>query len=91
MAVPAEQVISFKGRKFKIHNVGYTGVAATFSVDQSATGVALVEPVSGGPTLTLGSASSGLKTVTAAAGGVGLNSSITVIVVHGASISTSKP
>lgn len=92
MAVPAEQVISFKGRKFTIHNVGYnSGVATTFSVDQSATGVALVEPVSGGPTLTLGSASSGLKTVTAAAGGVGLNNAITVIVVHGASISTSKP
>lgn len=90
MAAPSEQVISFNGRQFKIHSVGYLGAATTFSVDQSATGVFIVEPVSGGPSVSLGSASVGLKTVTVAAGGSGLSGNVTVIVVHGASISASK-
>ena len=91
MPTPSEQVISFNGRKFKIHRVPYSGAAATFDTDQSATGASVIEPVSSAPSVSLGSASNGLITVTVAAGSVVDGAAVTVVVVHGASISTSKP
>ena len=90
MPTPSEQVISFNGRKFKIHRVPYSGVAATFDTDQSATGVSVIEPVSGAPSVSLGTAASGVKTVTVATGPTVDGAAVTVVVVHGASISTSK-
>lgn len=79
-----------EGRQFAVHNVPYSGSQETFSVDQSATSAVLVEPASGGPTVTLGSASGGLKVVTIASGGTGLNNTATVVVAHGTKIAGAK-
>ena len=91
MATPAEKFILFQGRNFKIHSVPYSGGAAsTFSVDQSATAVAVLEPASSQPTITLAAASGGLKVVTLAAGGTDLGGAVTVVIAHGITISSSK-
>ncbi len=91
MATPSESFVLFNGRNFKFHSVPYSGGAAsTFSVDQSATAVAVVEPAANQPSLTLAAGSGGLKVVTVAAGGDDLGGAVTIVVAHGVSISSSK-
>jgi hypothetical protein len=91
MSVPTEKFVSFEGRNFKLHSVPYDGSTTTFKTDQSATAVAVIEPASSQPTVSLGAADSDfLKTVTVAAGGQSLGGAITVIIAHGLTIASRK-
>lgn len=88
-ALSDKNVFAF-GTNYVLHSVPYSGQATTFSVDQSASSVAVVDP-SGGPTATLGSASSGLKTVTLAAGGANIGGRVVVVTAHGTHVGSAKP
>ncbi len=91
MAILSEHIVEFSGRFYKISRVSYGGIATTFLVDQSASGVAVIEPVSGAPSVSLGSASTTTfqKTVTLAAGGS--SGTVTVITTHNGTPAGSKP
>lgn len=77
------------GTKFAFHRVPYSGSSTTFQVDQSATVASCIWPASG-PTPTLGSASSGLKTVTLAAGGQNSGGFVVIVTAHGKSVGSNK-
>ena len=91
MSIVAEQAVSAFNRNYKFTRVNYTGTAVTFLVDQSATAVAVVEPASGAPAVTLSAADANFeKTVTLAAGSSG--TVVTVVTAHsGGTIASSKP
>lgn len=90
MASRGDKVITFGGQTFVLSIVPYNGKATTFSLDQTAVAVAVAAPTSG-PTLTLGSASNGTKTVTVARGGQNIGGVIYVISSHGKGVSSFKP
>lgn len=73
------------GRAFSLHLVDYDGTATTFQVDASARAGAAIAPASG-PTVTLGSASAGLITVTLAAGGSHTGGKVVVAIWHGGGV-----
>jgi hypothetical protein len=94
MAIPtSETTFQFAGTFYKLSKVPYSGVATDFKVDQSAVSAVLLEPASGGPTVTLGAADSSFeKTVNIAAGGTNEGGTVTVISAHtGSTLSSSKP
>lgn len=74
------------GRAFTFHEADYDNVAgSTFSVDASARTAVCVVPASG-PSVTLGSASAGLKTVTLAAGGASVGGKVVICCWHGGGV-----
>jgi hypothetical protein len=79
------------GRPYGLARVEYTGAAATFLVDQSASAVASIEPSSSAPAATIASGDSNFeKTVTLAAGSPA--AVVTVAIAYsGGTISSSKP
>ncbi len=86
-----ELVITFKGLVYKIWSVRYDATVTTFTVNMSTTGISVVEPVSGGPAVSLGSSSNGEKTATIAAGGSAKgDGTITIVTVHGTTVSGSS-
>lgn len=90
MPILSETVIEAFGQNYKISRVSYSGSSSTFLVDQSATGVAVISPVSGGPSVSIGSADSNFeKTVTLAAGGA--SGTVTVIITHSGTVASTKP
>ncbi len=91
MSILSEHVVEFSGKFYKISRVAYTGNSTTFLVDQSASSVAVLEPASGVPSASLGSASSTTfqKTVTLAAGSVA--ATVTVITAHNGTPAGTKP
>ena len=92
MAIPnGEQAFEAFGRFYKIVRINHSsGADTTFLVDQSASAVAVIEPASGGPTASLGSADANFeKTVTLTGGAAGLT---TVVIAHaGGTIASTKP
>jgi hypothetical protein len=78
------------GGNFVFHKIPYSGVSTTFDVDQSAVVATCVSPASG-PSASLGTASSGIITVTLAAGGADTSGSVIIVTAHGKSIASSKP
>lgn len=81
MAIPlAETVMEFAGTFYKITKVAYVGASMTFQVDATAISSTSVMPASGAPAASLGSASSGEKAVTLAAGSA--SATVTVVTVH---------
>jgi hypothetical protein len=87
MAILGESVVRVFGANYVFLRCGYAGLADSVTVDQGATKVTVVSPASGGPTLTLGSASStGTKTVTIAAGGLNAGGAIVILVNGGKSV-----
>ena len=100
-AVPnGEKNFTFNGRNFKVFSVYYNGSSTSVFLDQSATSVSVIEPASGGPSLTLGASTDGgnsaptpdfAKEVTLAAGAsTGPGGSVTIVAAHGASVGGTK-
>lgn len=85
MASMDSAVVKAFGKAFTFHQVDYDGSATTFQVDASARAGASIAPASG-PTVTLGSAASGLKTVTLAAGGSHTGGKVVVVIWHGGGV-----
>jgi hypothetical protein len=73
--------------RYTFNRIGYRGVQTTFDTDQSAIAAVAVFPASG-PTCTVGSASSGLKTVTVAAGGANSAGTAVIVVTHGTTVAS---
>jgi hypothetical protein len=86
--IPAgETAILFRGLNYKIWCVRYDQTVTTFTVNQSTQGIFVIEPTSSAPTVSLGTASGGVKTATIAAGGsASSNGTVTLVTVHGASL-----
>jgi hypothetical protein len=82
MSLLSDHAFSAFGKEYKLFRVNYTGAAVAFSVDQSASSVAVVESGSSAPAVSLGASDSNFeKTVTLAAGGTA--SIVIVIAAHG--------
>jgi hypothetical protein len=84
MALPSSETsFEFAGKFYRVSKMSYSGLATDFEVDQSATSVAVLEPASGAPTVSLGTSDSTtfMKTVTLASGGA--SGTVTVVIAHG--------
>lgn len=90
--IPAgELAVTFKGLVYKLWSVRYDTTATTFTVNQSAQGIFVIEPASGAPTVSMGSPSNGVKTATIAAAGIAKSDgTVTLVTVHGTSIGSSS-
>jgi hypothetical protein len=92
-AFVGEHAFAYRGRQYKVHSIPYEGLATSFTVDQSAFSAVLIEPASGGPTVTLGSPDPATfrRTVAVGAGGVAFTGElVNIIIAYGKSFSSSK-
>lgn len=91
MSVLGHSVVRLFGKYFSFYRVGYEGAAVSFNTDASAVSAAVLAPSSGGPSVTIAaSGTTGLDTVTLAAGGSSEGGVVIVVVNHGKSIAGHK-
>jgi hypothetical protein len=91
MSILGETRVRVFGTQFVFLRVAYSGAAVAVSVDQPAVSASVLSPDSGGPTVSLGSASGGLKTLTLAAGGTSVGGAVIVVLNSGKTSSSFKP
>jgi len=91
MSILGETRVRVFGTQFLFLRVAYSGQAVSVSVDQPCVSAAVLSPASGGPSVSLGSASAGLKTLTLAAGGVSVGGAVIVALNSGKTSASTKP
>ena len=89
----SQKTVMLFGKKYVAHEVPYSGVSVVFDTDLSVTAANVINPVSGGPTLSLGTAgatNNNLTRITLAAGGGNDGGKVIILCAHGTSVASTK-